>query len=430
MRKLLLLLLLCPSLLAAQNLQWAGISFITRDAEVSEQFLHSYKLNKSLRPFLRRELLSLNNLNYELNLAESETYRDGTISFLLATDTERISSGKLIVNDVTKCLSIYSLSLQAIVYDQASQSILQITPFAGEVNHLDPLIDNDCKNRNNELDTLRVLLFYLSLDKTRTEQLDLLKIPFEEQVNLLLRESNDKNSLKMPNNLFGEFITSVKKLDLQAIKNTNYYIGISDVSLSELAQNQLSGNTELLENRYYADFFGFQKDAFNIWVSQQFTKWFNEAFDMPLIPFTKGRALGGDVPIKFSDSTKILNLKLPSLDFGFKIKIRGFKKAKLDESKLRQAFAWGAFGTVGFENVGIQEYTSIDIKNIFTEEVNKGDEIDDWKRFNLTLNKSMRDYIQNLKNPNKKWVKENTNLKLKDFKNHTNVIKNKIGLEG
>jgi len=429
MRKLLLLLLLCPSLLAAQNLQWAGISFITRDAEVSEQFLHSYKLNKSLRPFLRRELLSLNNLNYELNLAESETYRDGTISFLLATDTERISSGKLIVNDVTKCLSIYSLSLQAIVYDQASQSILQITPFAGEVNHLDPLIDNDCKKRNNELDTLRVLLFYLSLDKTRTEQLDLLKIPFEEQVNLLLRESNDKNSLKMPNNLFGEFITSVKKLDLQAIKNTNYYIGISDVSLSELAQNQLSGNTELLENRYYADFFGFQKDAFNIWVSQQFTKWFNEAFDMPLIPFTKGRALGGDVPIKFSDSTKILNLKLPSLDFGFKIKIRGFKKAKLDESKLRQAFAWGAFGTVGFENVGIQEYTSIDIKNIFTEEVNKGDEIDDWKRFNLTLNKSMRDYIQNLKNPNKKWVKENTNLKLKDFKNHTNVIKNKIGLK-
>ena len=66
--------------------------------------------------------------------------------------------------------------------------------------------------------------------------------------------------------------------------------------------------------------------------------------------------------------------------------------------KLRQAFAWGVFSTVVFENVGYQEYTSIDIKNILTEEVNKGDEIDDWKRFNLSLNKSMRDYIQNLKN--------------------------------
>ena len=29
------------------------------------------------------------------------------------------------------------------------------------------------------------------------------------------------------------------------------------------------------------------------------------------------------------------------LDFGFKINIRGFKKAKLDESKFRQAYAWG-----------------------------------------------------------------------------------------
>ena len=150
---------------------------------------------------------------------------------------------------------------------------------------------------------------------------------------------------------------------------------------------------------------------------------------MPLIPYTKGKALGGDVPMKFADSSKILNLKLPALDFGFKISIRGFKKGKLDESRLRQAFAWGAFSSVSFENVGFKEYTSIDIKNILTEEVNKSDDIDDWKRFNLSLNKSMRDYIQNLKKLDKKWVKDNSNLKQKEFNKHTNLIKDKLGLQ-
>ena len=89
----------------------------------------------------------------------------------------------------------------------------------------------------------------------------------------------------------------------------------------------------------------------------------------------------------------------------------------------------GRFGTVVFENPGYQEYTSIDIKNILTEEVNKSDEIDDWKRFNLSLNKSMRDYIQNLKKLDKKWIKDNTNMKQKEFKKHTNLIKEKLKLK-
>ena len=429
MKKTLLIFLLFPMLSMGQSLQWAGISFITRASDVSEQFKHSSRLNKDLRPFLTKKLSLLDNLVYELNVQNTETYRDGTVSFLLATDTERISSGKLNVNNETRCLSIYSISLQAIVYDQASQTILQIIPFAGEVNHLDPIVDNDCKKRNQDLDTLRILMFYLSIDKSRAEQLELLKIPFQERVTQLLRESDDKSSLENQNNLLGEFLTSVRKLELNSIRNTNYYIGISDISLSELSGNQLSGNTDLSENRYFSDLSGFQQNSFKIWVSQQFTKWFNEAFDMPLIPYTKGKALGGDVPMKFADSSKILNLKLPALDFGFKISIRGFKKGKLDESRLRQAFAWGAFSSVSFENVGFKEYTSIDIKNILTEEVNKSDDIDDWKRFNLSLNKSMRDYIQNLKKLDKKWVKDNSNLKQKEFNKHTNLIKDKLGLQ-
>ena len=177
MKKLLIILMISPSILSAQTLyptlQWAGISFITRDIDVSEQFKHSSILNEDLRPFITKKLSSLNNLSFVLNVENTESYRDGTISFLLATDTERISAGKLNVNNEIRCLSIYSISLQAFVYDQASQSILQIFPFSGEVNHLDPLIENDCKKRNHDLDTLRILMFYLSIDKSRVEQMKL-----------------------------------------------------------------------------------------------------------------------------------------------------------------------------------------------------------------------------------------------------------------
>ena len=139
MKKILFILILSPSLLSAQmlqpTLQWAGISFVTSAVDVSEQFKHSSRLNKDLRPFLTKKLSSLDNLSVDLNTGNSERSDDGTISFLLATDTERISAGKLNVNNEIRCLSIYTISLQAIVYDQKSQSILQIIPFAGEVNH-------------------------------------------------------------------------------------------------------------------------------------------------------------------------------------------------------------------------------------------------------------------------------------------------------
>ena len=41
----------------------------------------------------------------------------------------------------------------------------------------------------------------------------------------------------------------------------------------------------------------------------------------------------------------------------------------------------------------------------------------------------MRDYIQNLKKLDKKWVKNNTNLKQKEFKKQSKLIIQKLGLK-
>jgi hypothetical protein len=119
---------------------------------------------------------------------------------------------------------------------------------------------------------------------------------------------------------------------------------------------------------------------------------------------------------------------LPSLDFGFVLKIRGFKKVKLDESALREVYGWAAFGEIEFHNVGIELITSIKLKNVLTEEINKGDDVDDWSNFNVSTNRIFKDYVDNSRKLDKKWLSTNTTMKKKDFNKHIKTIKKSIGL--
>ena len=125
---------------------------------------------------------------------------------------------------------------------------------------------------------------------------------------------------------------------------------------------------------------------------------------------------------------EILNLTLPSLDFGFVLQIRGFKKVKLDESPLREVYGWAAFGEIEFHNVGIEMITSIKLKNVLTEEINKGDDVDDWSNFNVSTNRILKDYVDNSSKLDKKWLSKATKMKKKDFNKHIKIIKKSIGL--
>jgi hypothetical protein len=72
--------------------------------------------------------------------------------------------------------------------------------------------------------------------------------------------------------------------------------------------------------------------------------------------------------------------------------------------------------------------TSIKLKNVLTEEINKGDDVDDWSNFNVSTNRILKDYVDNSKKLDKKWLSKATKLKKKDFNKHINIIKKSIGL--
>ncbi len=220
-------------------------------------------------------------------------------------------------------------------------------------------------------------------------------------------------------------------LKYKAAFDTNFFVGVDDVVLSEFVSDQMSGKKDTSENYYFTDplFGDFQHQSYKVWVGQEFSKWFSDTFNYPLIPYVKGKALGNDIPLKFADSDEILNLRLPSLDFGFVINVKGFKKVKLDESKLREAYAWAAFSSIEFHNVGIKKLTEIDLKNVLTAEVNKGDGVDDWDNFNTSFNRIMKDYVSNMGVYDKKWLSKSSKMPAKDFKKHVNLIKKNIRLE-
>ena len=105
-----------------------------------------------------------------------------------------------------------------------------------------------------------------------------------------------------------------------------------------------------------------------------------------------------------------------------------FKKVKLDESPLREVYGWAAFGEIEFHNVGIEMITSINLKNVLTEEINKGDDVDDWSNFNVSTNRIFKDYVDNSSKLDKKWLSKATKMKKKDFNKHIKIIKKSIGL--
>ena len=71
--------------------------------------------------------------------------------------------------------------------------------------------------------------------------------------------------------------------------------------------------------------------------------------------------------------------------------------------------------------------TSIKLRNVLQEEINKGDTVDDWYNFNVSFGRVLKDYVENSKKLDKKWLKS-TKLKRKDFNKHINIVKKNIGL--
>lgn len=381
-----------------------------------------------LEPHLRKVIFQHLQANIQddstLSLSVSESFKDGTLSLIIAIDSERVAS--IFFNN--KCLHTYSVGAQVIVFSAKDQSILSIQPHTARKIYTDEPIDGSCKNRESKIDLLRFSEIFYGLDIPKKNYKNYINLENVELIKIIQTASLNNQSFKSDDSFLEPIFSSILSVNPKDINTTNFFVGIDDIIIEDLASTQMSGESEYSENYEFSDFFGFNQNIYKIWAGQQFSKWFSQTYSYPIIPFIKGKALGRDVAIKFADTGEILNLTLPSLDFGFVLKIRGFKKVKLDESPLREVYGWAAFGEIEFHNVGIEMITSIKLKNVLTEEINKGDDVDDWSNFNVSTNRIFKDYVDNSSKLDKKWLSKATKMKKKDFNKHIKIIKKSIGL--
>ena len=437
---LLILISISSGNLFAQKIQYSGLSYISQNADIKESYQNTLKLEANLRSLLIGHLKKNITNKSILSLGVSDSFKDGTLSLIISMDTERVSS--IFFNN--KCLHNFRLGIQTLIFNPKDQQILSVKPYASQKIYSDSFRGIDCNIRDKKEDLIRFAELFYGLDipkNTYQEYKNLSDLQIAELMtkNAIAAESYTK-IYKLEDgdggfedgsriSIFKQIFEDILELDLSSTKQTNFYVGIDDVVLSELSVNQMSGQKNLKENHDFSDLFGFKESLYKVWAGQQFSKWFSANFDYPLVPYVKGKALGRDIAIKFADTGELLNLRLPSLDFGFVIKVKGFKKVKLDESDLREAYAWAAFTDIEFHNVGIEKITSVSLKNVLTEEVNKKDDVDDWSNFNLSFNRILKDYSDNLNSFDKKWLSKASKMKSKDFKKHSAIIKDNIGIK-
>ena len=409
----------------AEVIQYSGVSYISSNENIQDIFPNTLKIESSIRKTIYNELTLNKEKNPYLNLGVSDSFRDGSYSTIIAIENENIST----INLNNNCLKTFSIGIQVITFNTKDQQIVAISPNAIRRIYYDEPINGSCNTTNRKINLLRFAEIYYGLDIPKNDYDKFLSLSDDEIVNKISASSNETKSFAKESEIIGSVLKNVLSLDINTIKNTVFFVGIDNVELEELASSQLSGKKEFEHNYLFTDFFGdFQDESYKTWAGQQFSKWFSNTYNYPLIPYVKGRALGRDVSMKFADGSEALNLRLPSLDFGFVIKIKGFKKVKLDESKLREAYAWAAFSAIEFHNVGVKKIAEINLKHVHTEEVNKGDSVDDWNNFNLSQNRIMKDYVTNLRDLDTVWLKKSSKLKSKDFKKHANLIIDKIGI--
>tara|TARA_B110000305_G_C19372722_1_gene605351 strand:- start:46 stop:1335 length:1290 start_codon:yes stop_codon:yes gene_type:complete len=411
--------------LSGESIQYSGISYTSSNKDYKEVFPNTTQLAESLTKTISAYLEQNTSLNPNLRLEGSESFKDGSYSIVIGLDHESVTTRNL----ASQCSRIFRLGIQVIVFNIQDQQVVSITPVSKRYPYLDSLINGGCNSNDKRIELLRFAALFYGIEIQQKDYKKYISLTNNEMIELVKNQSIESNSYIKEDNILGIVINQVLDTKLEDIKNTNFFVGIADVQIGDLAFEQMSGNKEFTKNLTFTDSFGdFQKESYKVWAGQQFSKWFADTFEYPLIPYVKGRALGENITLKFENANEAVNLRLPTLDFGFVINVKGFKKVKLDESKLREAFAWAAFSSIEFHNVGIKKLSEINLKNIQTSEVNKGYSVDDWQNFNIAQNRIMKDYVANLEKLDKKWLKKASKTSTKEFKKHSNLIKKNIRL--
>ena len=308
-------------------------------------------ISESLLKIVREE--SFTNISLDTkNLLDFEKYPDNAIVMAVALQHEEFSQEYN--SSIKKYSGFYDAYFQILFYDFSDRSLIAAIPFEFEI----PILSNKKLDEKNILK--RINNFYLK------DQ------PFKQIVKII-----NRYNIK-------------QKYDLR--------IGVTNVNIQERAFKDMPQNT--INNQNYMK---------NL-IAQSFSKRLSENHNVAIVPFTEGQAIGRSMKLKFAQSDKIFDIKLPNPDYHIEINIKGFKKVLAQSTAVEDLFLYGSFINLKIYQPELNKYYFDEtLRGVTQVKIPKEQtDINDWRKYYYNLEILFDDFSKNIIKQDKKWLKKAT----------------------
>ncbi len=206
-------------------------------------------------------------------------------------------------------------------------------------------------------------------------------------------------------NLINEFISRLPDVNFDKPFNS-WNIKVRDVAQTANAEKYLE--------KYDVD-----NAAFNTRVASQFSAAMSKRLGIPVLPYTKGQAVGSAMAMRFENADAV-QLELPPADYYVDLKVLGFNKKIMKETAnmIYPSFIAGlrvSIGDLGFDELLFSEKA----QSGRVLKLSKKLEVNEWNELKNSLTVLSDEFCAQLAKPDKKWFKE----KMFSQKSYRTIVK-------
>ncbi|WP_124748946.1 hypothetical protein [Alteromonas facilis] len=349
---------------------FAGVSYLGDYAEMDAQFPHAIALNQGQQTSATLDqsfLVALTEAtprHFKLNTGLANLRRSQSLVLSLAIEQERISEE--IIGDKRKL--IFEVGAQILFMDFQKMSLVTNFPIEMAINHVVPV-----SQRADEIAQAIFKRLYLG----------------DEQNSGLIQRAASMIQTVSP--------TAVQKLRFQ----------VSNVEFSDNARSYLP---ETISETRTAQFLG-----------QYFTARLSKHYDLPVLPFTRGYAIGNKMAGRFANGD-IYTLDVPAPDYDFSISVLDFKKSPYNKQWLYAA----RLGFVFQHSANKKSYIDGKYHYAVGKLISKNHQkIDEWAAYEDALEMLLSELIEQLSEPTSSWHKQHSSSKssYRDFNQKKEIFR-------
>lgn len=148
------------------------------------------------------------------------------------------------------------------------------------------------------------------------------------------------------------------------------------------------------------------KESFNTRVASQFSAAMSKRLGIPVLPYTKGQAIGGAMAMRFENADAV-QFELPPADYFVDLKLLGFNKKIMKETDnlIYPSFIAGlrvSIGDLGFDELLYSEKA----QSGRVLKLSKKLQVNEWNELKNSLTVLSDEFCAQLAKPDKKWFKE------------------------